>query len=799
MASAAAGADAESGAATHAPSLSRRRFLAWSALAVAAGLLRFPADAQASVAGRVRPLPLASVRLRPSMFLDSLQTNRGYLLRLQADRLLHNFRLYAGLEPKAPVYGGWEADTIAGHTLGHYLSALALLHAQTGDGACLRRANYIVAELAQCQQRAGDGYVAGFTRKNDAGQIESGRAVFDEVARGDIRPLPFYLNGSWAPLYTWHKLFAGLLDVHQHCAQPQALQVALGLGGYLDAVFARLSDAQLQQVLSCEFGGLNESFVELHARTGEERWLWLARRLHHHAVIDPLVAQRDELAHQHSNTNIPKLIGLAREFEVGGDPAAAAASRFFWETVVAHHTYSIGGNGDREYFQQPDSISRFITEQTCEHCASYNMLKLTRHLYQWTPQARYFDYYERTLLNHVMAQQHPRTGMFTYMTPLLACEARAYSKPFDDFWCCVGTGMEAHAQFGDSIYWHDDESLYVNLYIASSAACDALGLGVQLDTTLPLQGQATLTLTRASDPRERTIALRIPGWADGFGVRVNGAPVAADAEQGYVRLRRSWRPGDTVQLTLPMALRLEPTGDDPQLVSVLHGPLVLGADLGAADAPWDGREPALVADGALLQAFRALPQPGEYVFSGADGSAPLRLAPFHGLHDRRSAVYFASADPAAWQRLQQQRAQAAAAEQAWQAQALDAVALGDAASEKAHGLRSDQSYDLSYRRRKGRDARTGGFIEFDLRNAAQAQVLRLRYWGDETRRRFRILADGERVADERLDGNRGLDFVDVDYPLPPSLAGRDTLRVRIEPEKGYSAGPAFGCWLLRAG
>ncbi|MEA0738370.1 glycoside hydrolase family 127 protein [Xanthomonas campestris pv. campestris] len=775
-------------------SLSRRRFLAWSSLAVAAGFLRFPAQAAAAQPGSIRAVPLAQVRLMPSLFLDALHTNRRYLMRLQPDRLLHNFVLYAGLDPKAPAYGGWEADTIAGHTLGHYLSALALMHAQTDDAQCRTRASYLVAELARCQAHAGDGYVAGFTRKNAAGQIESGRAVFDELKRGKIEPLPFYLNGSWAPLYTWHKLFAGLLDVHAHCDNAQALQVAVALASYLQGIFAALDDTQLQKVLSCEFGGLNESFVELHVRTGDAQWLALAQRLHHRAVLDPLVAQRDELVHQHSNTNIPKLIGLAREYEVTGDAASGAAARFFWNTVTDHHSYVIGGNGDREYFQQPDSISKFLTEQTCEHCSSYNMLKLTRHLYQWGPQAAYFDYYERTLLNHVMAQQHPRTGMFTYMTPMLAGEARGWSSPFDDFWCCVGSGMEAHAQFGDSIYWEDGQGVYVNLYVPSSVR-DAAGLDMTLHSTMPEQGSASLRID-AAPAEQRTLALRVPGWAQSPVLQLNGQPVDTAISDGYLRITRVWRAGDMLKLSFEMPLRLEATPDDPAWVSVLRGPLVLAADLGDAATPWSGKTPALIGGDEVLQQLQPAAEQGSYVYS--DGGQHWRFSPFYAQFDRRSAVYLEHRSANDWQQRQAEQDAAAARQHALDASALDWVALGDDASEKAHALQSDGSYALSYRRRAGRDARTGGFIAFTLRNTATARVLRLRYWGDETRRRFRILADGELIANERLDGNRGLDFVDVDYALPAALAGRATLQVRIEPETGYSAGPAFGCWVLES-
>lgn len=498
--------------------------------------------------------------------------------------------------------------------------------------------------------------------------------------------------------------------------------------------------------------------------------------------------------HQHSNTNIPKLIGLAREYEVTGDAASGAAARFFWHTVTDHHTYVIGGNGDREYFQQPDSTSKFLTEQTCEHCASYNMLKLTRHLYQWGPQAEFFDYYERTLLNHVMAQQHPRTGMFTYMTPMLAGEARGWSSPFDDFWCCVGSGMEAHAQFGDSIYWQDGQGVYVNLYVPSSVR-DAAGLDMTLHSTMPEQGSASLRVD-AAPAEQRTLALRVPGWAQLPVLQLNGQHVDAAVSGGYLRITRVWRAGDTLNLSFEMPLRLEAAPDDPAWVSVLRGPLVLAADLGDAAKPWSGKTPVLIGGDEVLQ--RLQPVAGQTAFDYSDGAQHWRFSPFYAQYDRRSALYLEHRDTAAWQQQQAEQAAAEAKQHALDTRALDRVALGDEASEKAHSLQSESSYALSYRRRAGRDARTGGFIAFTLRNTAQARILRLRYWGDETRRRFRILADGELIANERLDGNRGLDFIDVDYALPAAVAGRATLQIRIEPETGYSAGPAFGCWVLES-
>jgi DUF1680 family protein len=403
----------------------------WMAGTAAAAMLggRAMAATPVRAAGKVRSLPLTDVRLLPSDYARAVEVNRQYLLSLSPDRFLHNFRKYAGLEPKAPIYGGWESDTIAGHSLGHYMSALVLMWQQTGDAECRRRADYIVEELALVQAHRKDGYVGGLGRKTKDGQIVDGEVIFHEVMAGDIRSGGFDLNGSWSPLYTVHKVFAGLLDVHEAWGNARALQVALGLGGYFKHVFDALNDAQMQAVLGCEYGGLNESYAELYARTGDAQWLAVAVRIYDRRVLDPLVAQEDKLANFHANTQVPKLIGLARIHELNGKPEPGRAAQFFWEAVTRHHSYVIGGNADREYFSEPDTLADHITEQTCEHCNSYNMLKLTRHLYGWQPDGALFDYYERTHLNHVMAAQDPSNGGFTYMTPLMSGAARGIRSP----------------------------------------------------------------------------------------------------------------------------------------------------------------------------------------------------------------------------------------------------------------------------------------------------------------------------------------------------------------------------------
>jgi uncharacterized protein len=781
----------------------RRQFLTTAgtlSLATGISVRAATTDAAGNLPSRARPLPLADVRLAPSPFRNAVDVNLRYLLSLDADRLLHNFYTGAGLEPKAPVYGGWESDTIAGHTLGHYLSAMALLHAQTGEAEPCARAGYVVAELALVQKKRGDGYVGALGRKRKDGKIVDGQEIFTEIMRGEIRSGGFDLNGSWSPLYTVHKLFAGLLDVHRLCDNEQALSVAVALGGYFGRVIDALDDANLQKVLACEYGGLNESFAELFARTGDRRWLALAERVYDRKVLDPLVNREDRLANIHSNTQVPKLIGLARIHELNGKPEPATAARFFWERVTGHHSYVIGGNSDREYFFAPDDISRHITEQTCEHCNSYNMLRLTRHLFSWKPDGALFDYYERTHFNHVLAQQHPVTGMFTYMTPLMSGAAREFSKPTDDFWCCVGSGMESHAKHGESIFWEgaaeSDRTLFVNLYIPSQAEWRTRGAQLKLDTAYPLDGTATLRFETLRKAGRFSVALRVPGWAHGFETRVNGKSFAAVREAGYAIVERRWKPGDTVSIVLPLDLRAEATPDDPDTIAILRGPLVLAADLGAGASDLTSFAPVLVGND-VLAAFARGDAPGQYtVPEGTARPAKLQFAPFYGLYERRTAVYFKRFSDEGWKAEQTAFIAAQQKQRDLAARSVDVMHLGEMQPERDHTLTSELSYPVSYRGLNGRDARSGGYFEFDLKVKPGVE-LHATYWGDERKREFEILIDGQLLARQTLDQDQPGKFFDVVYPIPAELIrGKTTVRVRFAPLSGNTAGPVFGVRLV---
>lgn len=780
----------------------RREFVLGAAATMAATTM--PSAAQpaftAGLPASARPLPLSAVRLLPSDYATAVNVNRSFLLNLSADRLLHNFLLYAGLPPKAPIYGGWESDTIAGHTLGHYLTALVRTYEQTGDQNCRERADYIVSELARAQAAHGNGYVGALGRKKKDGTIVDGQEIFPEVMRGEIHSGGFDLNGSWSPLYTVHKLMAGLLDVHAAWGNPTALKVEIGLAEYFARVFAALNDEQMQQMLNTEYGGLNESFAELSAQTGDKRWLEIAQRIYDHKVLDPLEAGQDKLANFHANTQVPKLIGLARIHELNGKPEPANAANFFWTTVTEHHSYVIGGNADREYFSAPDTIAEHITEQTCEHCNTYNMLKLTRHLYSWKPDGSYFDYYERAHLNHVMAAQNPKTGGFTYMTPLMSGAPRGYSEPQEDaFWCCVGTGMESHAKHGESIFWEGDGTLLVNLYIPAEATWATRDARISLETKYPMEPGAKLTLTSLRRPGRFSIALRVPAWARGQAtLAVNAKPFSPTFARGYAVINRYWKATDVVTIELPMQLRIEATPGDANTIAIVRGPMVMAADLGDTKGKWASADPALVGEN-LLGGFKQKPglERVAYETQGIVRPANLTFVPFYSQYERRSAVYFKRFTDEQWKLEEVAFLSEQARLRDIAARSVDVMHLGEMQPERDHNLTSEISYPVEYRGRQGRDARSGGYFEFSMKTRPGPLVLMATYWGDERGQDFDILVDNVLLASQHLKSDKPGKFFDVEYPLPEPLTnGKTSVRIRFVPHNQSTAGPVFGVTLF---
>ena len=440
------------------------------------------AQAEAPVPATIplaRPFALGDVRLLDSPFKAAMERNAAYLLSIEPDRLLHNTRLYAGFAPKGEIYGGWESAGIAGHTLGHYLTAISQQYAATGDARFKARIDYIVSEMADCQKAYGDGYI-GALPPVELATLRGFRDGKVEISG------PFtFKTGAWVPWYSEHKVLNGLKDAWILGGSEQARGVALGLADWVDSVTKGLSPAQLQTMLQVEQGGMMDVLAEIYALTGNPRYLEVSRRFYHRAIMDPLLEHRDILPGLHANCQIPKVIGAARTYEVTGEPQGRAIAEYFWDLVVHHYSYAIGGDSEDEHFIPEREMSKHLGADTAETCNTYNMLKLTEHLFCWAPQADTADFYERALYNHILASQDPREGMFTYFMSLKPGLFKTYSTPFDSFWCCVGTGMENHTKYGEAIYFHGSDDLYVNLFIPSVLRWRDQAFVLEQDTDYP--------------------------------------------------------------------------------------------------------------------------------------------------------------------------------------------------------------------------------------------------------------------------------------------------------------------------
>jgi uncharacterized protein len=410
------------------------------------------------VSFRALPFEIKDVQLLDGPFKHATELNIQSLLNYEPDRLLSKFRTEAGLKPKAEAYSGWEAMTIAGHSLGHYLSACALMYQTTGDQRFLERVNYIVAELDTCQMADNTGYIGAFP---------NGKKILeDEVAKGNIRAQGFDLNGIWVPYYTQHKVMAGLIDAYDLCGNQKALEINRKFADWLYTIISPLNEEQIQKMLHCEHGGINESLAELYAKTGDEKYLGMSRIFHHKAILGPLAEGVDILPGKHANTQIPKLVGLARRYELTADSTDRKTAEFFWDRVVHHHSYVTGGHCNHEYFGPPDTLRNRLSNETTETCNVYNMLKLSEHLFEWEASPIVADFYERALFNHILSSQHPETGRVIYNLSLEMGGHKEYQDP-EWFTCCVGSGMENHSKYGKNIFYHNNEELYVSQFIGA--------------------------------------------------------------------------------------------------------------------------------------------------------------------------------------------------------------------------------------------------------------------------------------------------------------------------------------------
>ena len=740
---------------------------------------------------KVLPFDLSDVTLLDGPFLHATELNKNVLLNYEPDRFLAKFRIEAGLEPRALHYHGWEDQTLAGHSLGHYLSACALMYRSTADERFLDRVNYIVDELLLVQEADGDGYVGAFP--------DGKRILEDEVGRGDIRSKGFSLNDIWAPYYTQHKIFSGLLYAYYLCGNEKALQISIQFADWLSAVVGDLNDSLVQVMLHCEHGGINESLAELYAITGEEKYLSLSRVFHHRAILDSLAGEVDVLPGKHGNTQIPKLIGLARRYELTGDKTDRRSAEFFWDRVVHHHSYVTGGHGNHEYFGQPDQLSKRLSDGTTETCNVYNMLKLSRHLFLWEANAETADYYERALFNQILSSQHPGDGRVIYNLSLEMGGHKEYQDPFW-FTCCVGTGMENHAKYGWNIYYHNNRELYVCQFISSELDWTGKGLKLRQLTNYPDQ-QGTSIEFENTEAVECDIMMRYPYWAEnGIEILINGKRQKVKGKAGsFIRIPGEWQSGDMIEVNIPFSLRLESMPDDPNRVAIMYGPLVLAGDLGPEDdtAAHDplyvpvlltqNRDPS-----AWMESFAG--EPNSFITKQVGRPRDVMLKPFYRMHERRYSVYWDILYEEKWTAREQEMRVRREQKKKIEEMTIDLVQMGDSLDERDHKYQGEKTWTREFKGRKLREADRSGWFSVDLDvYKGQPMALVVEYWGGfPGSRTFDILLDGGLLATENTSNKADGQFIFEQYKIPDELTvDKTTITVTFKPHDGHRAGPVF--------
>ena len=739
------------------------------------------------------------VTLTPSAFKHAEEMDIRYLLGIDPDRLLAPYLKEAGLKPKADNYTNWENTGLDGHIGGHYLSALTYMYASTGNQEIKGRLDYVISELKRCYDADGNGYISG---------VPGGKQIWKEISEGNIRAASFGLNDRWVPLYNIHKIFAGLRDAYLIYGSKECREMFIGLTDWMYRLTSGLTDEQLQDMLRSEHGGLNEVFADAAAISGDARFMELAKRFSHKRVLEPLLKGEDHLTGMHANTQIPKVIGYKRIADLEGYEDWDKAAQYFWETVVDNRSITIGGNSVFEHFHPAENFESMLTsEQGPETCNTYNMLRLTKMLYATTGNTHYMDYYERALYNHILSTINPIQGGFVYFTPMRPGHYRVYSQPQTSFWCCVGSGMENHARYGEMIYSHKgDKELIVNLFIPSVLTWGKTV--VEQVNSFPAEEGTTLMIN-PKKPAEFTVSIRIPEWTESakMNAKVNGEPVEAVLEDGFLKIERRWAKGDKISVDLPMSLRAVQLPDKTENYSFMYGPVVLAASLGKED------QLGMYADdsrGGHIAAGKKLPLnemplivgdkddmlshiskvEGKPLTFKMTGLAPLKykemtLVPFSTLHECRYMVYWPLVSEQEWkERLAKQEADEKA-RIALELITADKVTCGEQQPESDHFSNVAESVNGDDNGRHWRMTGRNGWFSYILNTKGwPVQHVRIALNGREGNEAT-VLVNGKEAGSiiPHMPGNEEIHLIDI----PQEFRSENVLEVTVKGMEGKAS------------
>ena len=761
--------------------------------------------------------PLGDVTLTGGVLKKARDLNITTLLKYDCDRLLAPYRKEAGLEPKAKAYPNW--DGLDGHVGGHYLTAMAI-NAATGNDECRKRMEYMIGELQACADANvknhpewGRGYVGGMPNSD---------RLWSTFKKGEFG----VYFGSWAPFYNLHKMFAGLRDAYVYCDNQQAKQLFLGFCDWAINLTAGLTDQQMEQMLGNEHGGMNEVLADAYAITHEKKYLDCAKRFSHRRLLTPMSQRIDCLDNMHANTQVPKVVGFERIAELSGDEAYHNASKFFWDIVTGERTLAFGGDSRREHFPSREACTDFINDiDGPESCNTNNMLKLTEDLHRHNPDARYADFYELATFNHILSTQHPEHGGYVYFTPARPRHYRNYSAPNEAMWCCVGTGMENHGKYGQFIYTHKGNALYVNLYAASELNWRARGVQIRQDTDFPYGETSKITI--AAGKGNFTLLVRYPEWVKQgeFVVTVNGRPTDIYTGPGsYVAIDRKWKKGDVVEVKFPMHNSIKYLPNVPQYVAIMHGPILLGMKTGTEDMAHliadDSRfgqyasgkklpineAPILINDNLEDIANQLSPVPGKPLHFTLStrmvNEIKGELQPFFEIHDSRYMMYWLALSEQSYKTYLEQLAKAEEERQALEARTIDKVQPGEQQPETDHKMETDRSFTGNTNDVFWRDARDGHYFSYLMQTKGLKDLsLRLKYWGvgEWKSHEFDIFVDDVLVKSVNNTGKyRISEFKYEIYEIPSELLeGKTQVRVKFVAKPGRQIGEIYGVRLIK--
>ena len=764
--------------------------------------------------------PLGDITLLDGPLKHARDLNVQVLLKYDCDRMLAPYRKEAGLQPRKPSYPNW--DGLDGHVGGHYLTALAI-NAATGDEECRKRMEYMISELQLVLDANNQRHEAWC--HNYIGGVPNSAKMWTAFSKGDFGPY----FGTWAPFYNIHKMYAGLRDAWLYCGNEQAKNLFLKFCDWAVDITRDLNDEQMERMLGNEHGGMNEVLADAYAITGEQKYMDCARRFSHKMLLVPLENGKDCLDNMHANTQIPKVIGYQRIAELAHDMQYHNASEYFWEIVTRQRSLAFGGNSRREHFPTKENCIDYINDiDGPESCNTYNMLKLTEDLNRVKPNGMYGDFYETAMFNHILSAQHPQHGGYVYFTPARPRHYRNYSAPNKAMWCCVGTGMEDHGKYGQFVWTHDkgvkaeNDALYVNLFVASELNWKDRKMVIRQQTAFPYAETSVVEVAKGKGTF--ILKVRKPSWCDNFTVKGVGFDAGSYEENGCVCIKRKWKKGDQVKISMPMHAYIKPMVNVPQYVAIMYGPIMLGMKTGNEDMR------SLIADDsrfgqyaggkklALDKAPILLPKhlddiakdlkpiPGKplhfklatHMENAIDGE----LQPFFEIHDSRYMMYWLALGENDYKAYMQKLADEEKARQALENRTVDKVSPGEQQPETDHRMETDNSEKGNTEGVFFRDAKNGHYFSYLMQTKGESDLsLQLKFWGQDEWRtsEFDIYIDDRLMTSVNNSHRwRTTQFKTVDYAIPSELVkGKKEVRVKFVAHKGKQVGQIYGVRLVK--